>query len=186
MAGSARIPGATTSLGVYKLEGMRTYHDCVFQSAVWAVTLEQGPIGPPPLTAPTGLSVSASVTTVKGTTASLISASWTDEGHFYQIEATVGGVVRTTATVAQGSYSTTSIALTPGTTVSCRPLVCSSLAGAPVGRRSKPTSGQRGRRTSVSRVPLSTGARSVIPPARERFLIRNRGAGRAQEQLRIE
>ena len=41
---SASDPGATTTLGVYKLTGTRTYHDLVFQSAVWAVTLEEAPI----------------------------------------------------------------------------------------------------------------------------------------------
>ena len=40
----ATDPGATTLLGVYKLEGTRTYHDDVFQSAEWVVTQVRGPI----------------------------------------------------------------------------------------------------------------------------------------------
>ena len=37
-------PGATITEGVYKLEGIRTYHDLVFASSVWAVTRVRGPI----------------------------------------------------------------------------------------------------------------------------------------------
>ena len=43
---SASNPGSTVAQGVYKLVGTRTYHDDVFQSAVWVVTLAQGPTGP--------------------------------------------------------------------------------------------------------------------------------------------
>ena len=41
---SSSQPSATTTQGVYKLVGTRTYHDGVFHSAVWVVTRVRGPI----------------------------------------------------------------------------------------------------------------------------------------------
>ena len=39
-------PDATTTQGVYKLVGTRTYHDDVFKSAAWAVTRVAAPVSP--------------------------------------------------------------------------------------------------------------------------------------------
>ena len=83
-------PSPTTTQGVYKLVGTRTYHDDVFQSAVWAVTLEQAPLPPVGPAVPSGLSITAVSTTVKGATTNLTSCTWSSvsgaDRYSYQIE----------------------------------------------------------------------------------------------------
>ena len=203
----ATNPGATALLGVYKLEGTRTYHDNVFQSAEWAVTRVRGPIivlntfeyvyrlsvGAPPaplggtstenhipanwfalankpsptvtqgvyvsnrstryeddvfiratawrtptlvpnegptggLFAPGGVSVSATITTVKGTTTQLVSGSWNgvvgaSGGYEYQLENTTKGTSASGSNAAgpgARSFSKTNFAISVGDTVRLR------------------------------------------------------------------
>ena len=114
-------PHATQS--IYKLVGTRTYHDDVFQSAVWAVTFVRGPIVTVGPAVPSGLSITAVSTTVKGVTTNLTSCSWSSvsgaDKYSYQIQNT------TTDGSALGStpntyIATSSLGISDGNTVRFR------------------------------------------------------------------
>ncbi len=120
-------PSPTPTQGVYRSDRSTRYEDDVFiRATAWrtpTLVPGEGPTGG--LLAPGSVSVSAAITTVKGTTTQLVSGSWNgvvgaSGGYQYQLENTTKGTSTSGSVTAARSFSKTNFAISVGDTVRLR------------------------------------------------------------------